>query len=289
MSDTEKSPDRLIRHTVRLRESVMLRLAQLKTSDVVRRGGASWSDTFEYLLGLGLGRDVPPASTSEATSWPGSVPLTPYWQRVAEAALIVNRPWLMESKSFRTAYAAVRHAPYGPDRARLFEFVLDSYSADAMNTETTPAADMERGVKRQLLRQEIKAKVEGEFGRAQWERGSASGSQEDLDRRRERHIQRVEGEIFQVPTYAEALEEAGLPRAAEDGVPQVESVHRPALADPGDDWRARVGTAGETDEDFRRAVEENLARADRESQESRALAARRARPPGPDQRAGGPT
>jgi hypothetical protein len=192
MSDMSEKRERLIRHDFRLRESVWLRLAQLKVSDM----GGSWSDIFERWLDSLDGKKPRDDPDKDPASWPEGRVLTPKVQREVEATLIVDYPYLMDSRSFRTAYRAIRGCPTGSKRAQLLALLLDNYEQGEVGQETDLFADVQRARHRSI----IKHDEEKEWAPATWSERGRSEYERLLDPRRTRAT----------PTYRVALEHSGI-------------------------------------------------------------------------------
>src|SRR5208282_5008710 len=116
---------------------------------------------------------VPKTSASDPENWPGGRVLTPRDQRLAEATVVARYPFMLNSRTFRNALQGVRMAPWGAERARLLEAILDDYRAGEIGQSQDVALGVDLEAAREIRRKEVKE----EWGAAQWsDRGRSRGS-----------------------------------------------------------------------------------------------------------------
>lgn len=251
-------------HTFRLREKALLQLTQQFVYTKRTRSVHSWPDFFDYVVDL-IARLDPESVRDDAERWPGGRILTKREQQLQISRLALDHPELGLSASFKTALAAVRSAPYGPERARRLEDLLEMLRLGFVG----PSVDVAEAQKRSFLGRIRKRKLTEDYASAQWaDRGKSRRSmdafEESLDPAREityndtlMAISESDtvGEIGAVPP-AEALPEpprlAG-PRMGRPGEPSPDGSEEALLRSV---WEGLKSEAGESGVDFRKVIDQ---------------------------------
>lgn len=197
MSDIE------IRQTYRLLESTAIRLGKAKKAFGRKHPGTTWNDFFVSLIEK-KGPEQPDAEVARQSEWPGGIALSPRQQREMEAWTISMHPQLMQSKSFRAAFAGIKHAPYGPARAEMFKLVLEGVQ-EGVAGPSYDATEKERAswYRKQVAKPEFDQLV----ARIQWRR--AGRSDEEQEKIKEELAEFLDPMRSATPTYGGMMELAG--------------------------------------------------------------------------------
>lgn len=236
--------DRMISQTYRLREDTALRLGKLLVSYKRASGRTKWADFFAHVVDLLEGADPGPP-VEDSSVWPGGKVLTPREQRVAEAGILAYWPYLWRSSSFRAAWRGMKSCPYGPERMRLLEAILDDYRQGEIGQSDDVYADVSRSFERKLVHEEMLR----EYTDAQWtDRGRPLGARREFREALDPKFGK------EVPTIGTSLELAGAVKDREEiGSGELDRLPgpHPALTEPKEqqlDDDPRSGSEEETEQ-----------------------------------------
>jgi hypothetical protein len=253
MSDTTENAERTIRHTFRLRESVMLRLAKLKVSDT----GGSWSDVLERALDVLEGRQSGHGAAQDAGDWPEGRVLTRDQQRDLEAIAFNEDVLLRASPDAVLRFRQIQRMSFGPRRARALELLQEEVHDP--NSPYSLAGEMERRANLRILEEQIRGKAAGDYGIDQWT-SLAGRSPKEIARQR-RELARALLPEDRPFTYRVGLEAVGaVPAAALEAgetvaLPQPEPTSAPdRVRESPDEIRERIRKSEEARAEEDRAL-----------------------------------